>query len=350
MGRVSTRAATVVAVSLAVAACGSTSSSSSSGTAAAKSTQTLTLYSAQHEETTAALLSAFTKQTGIKVRVKNDDESVLTAQIVQEGSRSPADVFLTENSNWLQQLDDQGLLAKVAPSTLGRIPARDSAGNGGWLGVSGRYSVMIYNPSRISASQMPRSALDLAEPRYKGKLELAPDETDFWPIVSSIARAKGSAAAAAWLKGIKGNADSDDHTPDNETLVGDVSAGRADMGLINHYYYYRIRQEMGASKFHARLAWFAPGDPGFVEDISGAGILKSSKHEAAAQRFLAFLASPPGQTVISQSASFEYPMVSGVAPNPQLPKPSTLKPNPITPAQIGTGMDARTLLQQAGLI
>jgi iron(III) transport system substrate-binding protein len=350
MRRISLRAAAVVAVGLTLAACGSTSSGSSTGAGAAGSAQTLTLYSAQHEETTAALVSAFTKQTGIKVRVKNDDESVLTAQIVQEGSRSPADVFLTENSNWLQQLDDQGLLAKVAASTVGRVPARDSASNGGWLGVSGRYSVMIYNPSKISASQMPASALDLADPRYKGKLELAPDETDFWPIVSSIARAKGSAAAAAWLKGIKSNAGSDDHTPDNETLVGDVSAGRADMGLINHYYYYRIRQEMGASKFHAKLAWFAPRDPGFVEDISGAGILKSSKHEAAAQKFLAFLASPSGQTVISHSASFEYPLVSGVAANPQLPKPSTLKPNAITPEQIGTGMDARTLLQQAGLI
>src|SRR5450432_1641784 len=186
MRRISLRAAAVVAVGLTLAACGSTSSGSSTGAGAAGSAQTLTLYSAQHEETTAALVSAFTKQTGIKVRVKNDDESVLTAQIVQEGSRSPADVFLTENSNWLQQLDDQGLLAKVAASTVGRVPARDSARNGGWLGVSGRYSVMIYNPSKISASQMPASALDLADPRYKGKLELAPDETDFWPIVSSI--------------------------------------------------------------------------------------------------------------------------------------------------------------------
>jgi iron(III) transport system substrate-binding protein len=344
------RVAGVVAVGLTVAACGRTSSSGPTGGAAAGSAQTLTLYSAQHAETTAALISAFTKQTGIKVRVKNADESVLTAQIVEEGSRSPADVFFTENSNWLQQLDDEGLLATVAPSTLRHVPARDSASNGGWLGVSSRYSVMIYNPGKISASQMPTSALDLVDPRYKGKLELAPAETDFWPIVSSIARAKGNAAAAAWLNGLKSNAGSDDHVPDNETLVGDVSAGRADMGLLNHYYYYRIRQEMGASTFHAKLAWFAPRDPGFVEDISAAGILKSSQHKAAAQQFLAFLVSPAGQSVISHSASFEYPLVAGVAPNRQLPKPSTLEPNPITPEQVGTGMDARSLLQQAGLI
>ncbi|HTZ07984.1 MAG TPA: extracellular solute-binding protein, partial [Acidimicrobiales bacterium] len=73
--------------------------------------KTLTLYNAQHEQTTDALVAAFTKATGITVRVKNDDEDDLVAEIEAEGSRSPADVIYTENSNWLQQLDDRGLLA-----------------------------------------------------------------------------------------------------------------------------------------------------------------------------------------------------------------------------------------------
>jgi iron(III) transport system substrate-binding protein len=190
----------------------------------------------------------------------------------------------------------------------------------------------------------------LADPKYKGKLELAPAETDFWPIISSIMRAHGRQAALTWLEGLKANAGSDDHTPDNETLVGDVSKGDADMGLINHYYYYRIRSEMGKANFHAKLAWFAPGDPGFVEDISAAGALKSAPHPAPAQRFLAFLVSKAGQNVLAHSKSFEYPLVSDVPPNSELPKASTLEPNSITPAQIGTGTDARDLLRQVGLI
>ena len=343
--RVALAAVSSCAAALVLVACGGSGGSSGSGDPG-----TLTLYSAQHPETTSALVAAFTRKTGIKVRVKSDDEDVFTAQIEQEGSHSPADVFLTENSNWLAQLDDKGLLAKVSRSTLAEVPARDSASNGDWLGVSGRYSVLIYNPSKISPSQVPHSALALAEPRYKGKLELAPAETDFWPIVTSVARARGQVAALAWLKGLKANAGSDDHTPDNETLVGDVSAGRAAMGLINHYYYYRIRQEMGAANFHAKLAWLAPGDPGYVEDISGAAILKSSSDKPEAQRFLAFLDSPAGQRVIAHSASFEYPLAPGIAPNPELPPASSLHPNPITPAQIGTAQDAQTLLQQAGLL
>ena len=336
-------AAVIVAgACLALAGCGGSSGSGGKGT--------LVIYSAQHPETTASLVAAFTKQTGIKVQLKNDDEDVLTAQLEQEGSRSPADIFFTENSNWLQQLDDKGMLANVDSSTLARVPSRDNAANGKWLGVSGRYSVLIYNPSKISASELPTSAMALADPKYKGKLELAPAETDFWPIISSIMRAHGRQAAVNWLEGLKANAGSDDHTPDNETLVGDVSKGDAAMGLINHYYYYRIRSEMGKANFHAKLAWFAPGDPGFVEDISAAGMLKSAPHPAAAQKFLAFLVSQAGQNVSAHSKSFEYPLVSDVAANPELPKASTLEPNDITPAEIGTGTDARDLLRQVGLI
>src|ERR1700733_13417208 len=134
-------AATACAAVALLAACGG--SSGSDGAA------TLTLYSAQHPETTSALVAAFTKQTGIKVRVKSDDEDVFTAQIEQEGSHSPADLFFTENSNWLAQLEEQGLLAKVSKSTLAEVPARDRAANGDWLGISGRYSALIYNPTKI---------------------------------------------------------------------------------------------------------------------------------------------------------------------------------------------------------
>src|ERR1700733_11000423 len=164
-----------------VAACGSSSAGPAQGSSAPGTT--ITLYNAQHPQTTDALVAAFTKETGIKVRVENDDEDVLTAQIEQEGNRSPADVFYTENSNWLQQLDDRGMLVHLPASTLDSVPTKDSATNGDWVGVSARISVLVYDPAKISAAQLPRSVLDLAQPQWKGKIEIAPSETDFWPIV-----------------------------------------------------------------------------------------------------------------------------------------------------------------------
>jgi iron(III) transport system substrate-binding protein len=311
--------------------------------------QTIVLYSAQHEQTTQAIVNAFTQQTGIKVRIDANDEDVLTAQIEQEGSRSPADVVYTENSNWLQQLDNKGLLSKVASSTLANVPKQDSAPNGDWVGVSARISALIYNPSKISASQLPKSILDMAKPRYKGEFELAPSETDFWPVVASVAKAKGNAATLTWLRAIGANA-SDVNVPDNETLSSDVSQGTTDFALINHYYFYRLEAEEGKQSVHAKLAYFAPKDPGYVEDISGAAVLKSSKHPAAAQSLLAFMTAKAGQTVLAHGESFEYPIKKGVAANAEMPPLTSYKPTNFTPAELGTGLGAKKLLQQAGLL
>ncbi|HVV74699.1 MAG TPA: extracellular solute-binding protein [Mycobacteriales bacterium] len=340
----------VLAAGLTLAACGGSSSGGAGGGKGGLAGTTITLYNSQHEQTTSALIQAFTAKTGIKVRVKDGDEDALTAQIEEEGSHSPADVFYTENSNWLQQLDDRKLLAPVNASTLRDVPKPDSATNGDWVGVSARVSALVYNPSKVPASQLPTSIMQLADPQWKGKLGLAPAETDFWPVVSAIARAKGDAAALAWLRGIKANAGSDANVPDNETLTSDVDNGTTAIGLINHYYYYRLRAEAGASNFHAKLAYFAPRDPGYVEAISGAGILASTHHLAAAQAFLKFLTSNAGQRILATSDSFEYPIRPGVPASSELPPLKSLKPNDFTPAELGTGLDAKSLMQQVGLL
>ena len=55
-----------------------------------------------------------------------------------------------------------------------------------------------------------------------------------------------------------------------------------------------MRAEIGAANMHSAIAYFAPHDPGYVIDVSGAAILRSSQHQAAAQRFVAFLDEPAG--------------------------------------------------------
>ena len=101
-------------------------------------TSTLTLYSAQHPQVDAMLVAAFTKQTGIQVKVHEGEGPEIAAQIIQEGADSPADGFLTENSPELNLLDEKGLLAPVDPATLKLIAPEYSAADGHWLGVLAR--------------------------------------------------------------------------------------------------------------------------------------------------------------------------------------------------------------------
>jgi iron(III) transport system substrate-binding protein len=309
----------------------------------------ITLYNGQHVQTTDALVTAFERATGITVNVRSGDEDDLANQIVVEGSHSPADVIFTENSPALEYLQSKGLLAPVDTSTLSDTPSRYSSPEGDWVGVSARVSVLIYNPSLISESQLPTAVLGLADPKYNGKLAFAPSETDFQPIVTSVAAAYGKSEALTWLEGIKANAG--DHIyPDNETVANEVNRGAVAFGVVNQYYWYRLRAQVGASSMHSDITYFSARDPGYVIDVSGAGILKSSRNQSAAQRFLAFLVSPQGQQIISHSDSFEYPIASGVTTSqPETPF-ADLQPNGITIAELGDGSGAIALLNQAGLL
>jgi iron(III) transport system substrate-binding protein len=331
-----------------LAACGG-GSGSGGGT-------TITLYSGQHEQTAQSLVSSFEKQTGINVVVRTADETLLADQIAAEGTHSPADVFLTENSPPLESLQAKGLLAALQPATLASTPSTFNSPQGDWVGVSARVSVLVYNPSLISASQLPARLSQLASAQYKGKLAVAPGETDFQPIVTAYQHAYGTAATVTWLKKIGSNAAGHIY-PDNETVSNQVNRGAAAFGIINQYYWYRMRAEIGSGNMHSKIAFLAPRDPGYVLDVSGAAVLKSSKLQAAAQKFVAFLVSKQGQEILAtpgtgagQSLSFEYPIVSGVTTRAGEPPFSQLQPYPITVTQLGDGSTAVALMRQAGLL
>ena len=309
----------------------------------------LTLYNGQHVQTTIALVDAFEHQTGIPVNVRSNDEDVFTNQILAEGGHSPADLFLTENSPPLESLGARGLLAPVARTTLAKVPQRYCSPRGDWVGVSARVSVMIYNTSLLRPSQLPKSVLDLAKPRWRGMLALAPAETDFQPIVTAVQRAKGTRATLQWLEGLKANAAGHIY-PDNESVTDQVNRGQVALGLIDQYYWYRLRGVVGGGGMHSAVAFFAPHDPGYVVDVSGAAILATSHEKAEAQRFLAFLVSSRAQLIIARGTSYEYPIGSGVtAAHGEVPLAS-LQPDDVSAAQLGTGAGAVSLLQEVQLL
>lgn len=309
----------------------------------------ITLYSGQHELTTQSLVAAFEKSTGINVKVRFDDEDTFTDEIVMEASHPEADVFFTENSPPLEYLQERGLLASVDPTTLAKTPARYNSPEGDWVGISARVSVLIYNPSLINKSQLPTTVLQLADPKYKGKLAFAAGETDFQPIVTSVDKTYGQTKTLAWLHGISANAGSHVY-PDDETIANEVNRGAVAFGVVNQYYWYRMAAELGKAKIHSKITYFAPHDPGYVLDVSGAAVLKSSKNRAGAQKFLAFLVSKQGQEIIAHSISFEYPLDDGVKTTaPETPF-SQLEPNSITIPELGDGSTAIALLQRTGLL
>lgn len=327
-------AAAVVAAA-ALAGCGGSSGPS------------LVLYNGQHTELTAALVSAFERQTGISVQLRTGDTVVLADQLLEEGSASPADVYLSENSPELMTLEQHGLLARLPRSILDRIPAREDSPAGDWVGVALRVSSLAYDPSLVPPSRLPPSILDFAKPQWKGKVAIAPTDSDFPPVVGAVIATYGKAAAARWLAGLKRNAQT---YQDEESVVAAVNRGDVACGVVNQYYWYRLRLELGPGSMHSRLYYFPRHDVGSITNVSGAAMLVSSTHRREAERFIAFLVSAAGQRIIAGSDDFEYPARRGIAANSALPPLAAVAHATLGVAALGNDQEAARLIEQAGLL
>jgi iron(III) transport system substrate-binding protein len=348
----------VLAIALIAAACGGadsatstpapTGAQASSPTAAAPATSdvTLTLYNAQHEDLVTALVAGFTAETGIKVDVRSGEDFDLANQIVQEGSSSPADVFITENSPAMQLVDSAGLFAAVDPATLAQAPTNFSPSNGHWVGVAARATVFIYNPKLLPESQLPASIMDLSQPEWKGKYGVAAGGADFQAIVSAVLALKGHDATSAWLKGLKDNAQI---YQGNGAVMRAVNAGDIAAGVIYHYYWFKDQAEAGENSANVRLYYFQNQDPGGFVGISGLGALASSKHPREAQQLLRYMTGTAGQQILAAGDAFEYTVNSAVPANPKL-KPLSELSIPVIDIATLNGREVVELMQEAGLL
>ena len=338
-------AAGLVAVMLGVAACGTSSGSTEPGTTGGEKA-TLTLYNAQHEDLMALMVADFTKTTGIKVNMRNGEDFELGNQLVQEGSASPADVFVTENSPAMSLVGSKGLFAPVEDATLAQVPKQFAPADKSWVGFAARSTVFVYNTTQVKAADLPGTIMDLATPKWKGKVGISPAGADFQAIVSAVLALKGEAATAAWLKGLKDNAKV---YQGNSTVMKAVNAGEVSSGVIYHYYWHKDQAESGANSKNVKQLFFGNEDPGAFLSISGAGVIKSSKHQAEAQQLVKYLNGPAGQKVLADSKALEYPIGNGAAANKVLKPLTELSPPTVDLAALN-GPKVVELMQQAGLL
>ncbi len=347
LGR-ATALAAALAASVTLAACGggSTESGAGSSGSSAGDDAALTLYNAQHEDLMKLLVDDFTKQTGIKVSMRSGDDFELANQIVQEGDASPADVFVTENSPAMTLVDSKNLFAKVGANTLAQVPAQYAPSDGDWVGFAARSTVFAYNSKQLKPADLPASLLDLADPKWKGRIGMSPGGADFQAIVSAVLALKGEAATAQWLKGLKANAKI---YQGNTTVMKAVNAGEIAGGIIYHYYWYKDRAESGANSKDVELHFFGKQDPGAFVSVSGAGVLQSSKKAEQAQQFVQYLTSKQGQKVLADSPALEYTVGKGSPANAQL-KPLSQLQAPKVDAATLNGPKVVELMQEASLL
>lgn len=283
------------------------------GDAPPKLSGELVLYTGRSLGLTKPLIRRFEQQTGVKVKVRDGSSGELAALLVEEGDKSPADVFWAQDADSLGLVEGKGLLADL-PEDVGKSLVPPFARTGRkWVPTSGRARTLAYAPARIAEADLPKTVFDLTDPKYKGRVGWAPSNASFQAFVTALRQAHGEEKAEAWLRGMVANEAK--AYPKNTPIIHALAAGEIDVGLPNHY--YLLREKKASDKYPVDQTFFEPAHIGNLVNVAGVGVLKSAKNPAAAEAFVRFLVSPVAQQYFTSDV-LEYPVTAEVIPNPAL--------------------------------
>ncbi len=275
----------------------------------------LTVYSGREEELVEPLFDRFERETEIDVEVRYGDSAELAATIAEEGDNSPADVFFAQDPGSLGAVDD--LLEKLPSTTLARVPDEFRDSEGRWVGTSGRARVIVYNTDALSEDEVPDSVFDLPDPKWRGRIGLAPTNASFQAFVTAMRLDVGDERTRQWLEGLKAN--DPKFYEKNTPTVEATASGEIDLGLVNHYYLYLVKAEQGEDTPIANK--YLPGDdPGALVSVAGAAVLEGAENAKGAVRFVEFLLSDESQRFYTEEAEeAEIPLVDGIEPREGVP-------------------------------
>lgn len=330
---------------LVLAGCGGAEDDASDQNASADGS--ITLYSGRDEGLIQPLVDKFEDQTGIEVAVRYGETAEISALILEEGDKSPADVFLSQDAGALGALSQAGLFSELPTDLSERVASGFTSTDDTWVGVTGRARVIAYDGENLTEAEVPTSVDEFTEPQWKGRFGIAPGNASFQSFVTAYRELKGEAAADSWVAKIAAN---DPQLFDsNGAILTAVNQGSVDAGLINHYYWFRLSAEVGEQNMRAQLAFPKVGDPGSIVNVTGAGIMKSAAEDADALAFVEFLLSEEAQEYFV-SETFEYPLISSVESPAGLPKLQSLVNPELDLADLSSLAQTQELLQKYGLI
>ncbi|HLL67307.1 MAG TPA: iron ABC transporter substrate-binding protein [Micromonosporaceae bacterium] len=327
---------------------GSDSDEPAAGAGSPASDKKITLYSGRSEKLVKPLLEQFTKDTGVSVEARYADTAQLAAQLQEEGDKSRADVFFAQDAGALGAVSKKGLFAPLPNELIGKVPTEYRSKDGTWVGVTGRSRVLVYNSDLVPAAELPKSVFELTDPKWNGKVGIAPTNASFQAFVTAIRVAQGDQKAKDFLAGLKANGVQ--IRPNNGAIVEDVNNGKLSVGLVNHYYVYEKSKEKGVAvdALKVKLHFFPDGDPGALVNVAGIGVLKPSAADPDVKTFTDYLLGAAAQKYFAES-TYEYPLIAGVPTAPGLPPIAGLNPPDVDLNNLDTLAQTVATIKEAGL-
>jgi iron(III) transport system substrate-binding protein len=307
----------------------------------------LTIYSGRSKSLIGPLIEQVQVALGIDVRVRFGDTAELAAALLEEGDRSPADLFFAQDAGALGALAREGRFLPLEEELLERVPARFRSREGLWVGISGRARTVVYNTDQLSEADIPPSIVDFAsDQRWRDKLGWAPTNGSFQAFITALRLLRGDQVARSWLEGLKGLGTR--AYENNTAIVRATIAGEIAAGFVNHYYLVREESQAGRD-LPAANHYYRNGDPGALVNVAGVGILASGRNQEQARALVDYLLSPAAQQYFAEQ-TFEYPLIEGVPASPKLIPLEEIQTPDIDLSDLDDLKGTLALLQDVGLL
>lgn len=303
------------AVLVSLAACSSQEpampTDASAPDAAAAAPAELVVYTSRNEQLVKPLFDRYTEETGIKVTYLTDKAPPLMERLKAEGSRTPADVFITVDAGNLWQAANLDLLQPIeSPVLEANIPDNLQDPDNRWFGLSVRARTIIHNPTRAPADTLSTYEA-LAGPEWKGRLCLRTSGAVYnQSLVATMMATLGAEETERVVRGWVDNLAAAPMANDNAVIEA-IAAGRCDVGITNTYYLGRaLKQD---AELPVTVFWpnQADGGRGVHVNVSGAGVVKHSDQPEAAQAFIEWLSGGTAQELFA-GENLEYPANPGI--------------------------------------
>jgi len=208
----------------------------------------LTMYSNAPTDDNAALVGAFEKKYAIKVNLyRASSEEIRQRALAEAGARRFDVDFILTNGPTMEALAREQLLQEAKSPHLADVMARAIPPHRDWVGFCLNVLVAAYNTDLVKKAELPKSYQDLLDPRWKGRIAIAADDSDWFAgLMGELGEEKGlklfrDIAATNGFSARKG------HT----LLTNLVAAGEAPLALTVFNYTAEQLKRRGAP-----IDWF----------------------------------------------------------------------------------------------
>jgi iron(III) transport system substrate-binding protein len=299
------------------------------------SSDALVIYSARSHYGEEQPFKHFAAETGTDLSLRYGPAPELHERIEAEGANTPADVLITVDAANLWRATEAGLLEPLDSSKLKRLVPEDLRDPGGhWYGLALRARTIMRSADRVGPEEVTTYE-GLGDPRWKGRLCLRSGTSEYnVSLVADLLAKDGPEATEEMLRRWMAN---DPEFPGSDVEVLEAIAdGDCDVGLTNHYYLEREKEE--DPDFPVEPVWADQDGRGTHVNLSGLGVVAGSDYADEAQRLIEFLVSPEQQQVFSDN-NHEFPVSEELE----------YKADPIDVEQAGARLDdALNLMDEVG--